>query len=209
MGRMTCHCFQWPIRRDLRISCYTTEKKNRENYTQKSLAEFNPWFWKPWYNKIIRISILHLNLSLKEGMEVGHYILRTKKYTKSLQYYLMSLEMYGWSRLISVNLTFLRLLMNIIFILKLRKNCENSVGPFSFDIICSLTSFLEKAQNCTDVIRQESRHWREVFTCFSGTRWTVSRNLAWWKKSYPLFKTSHEMIKYYMYVHPNIKSKLG
>ena len=24
MGRMTCHCFQWPIRRDLRISCYTT-----------------------------------------------------------------------------------------------------------------------------------------------------------------------------------------
>ena len=29
MGRMTCHCFQWPIRRDLRISCYTTALKYR------------------------------------------------------------------------------------------------------------------------------------------------------------------------------------
>ena len=26
MGRMTCYCFQWPIRRDLRISCYTTDR---------------------------------------------------------------------------------------------------------------------------------------------------------------------------------------
>ena len=25
MGRMTCHCFQRAIRRDLRISCYTTD----------------------------------------------------------------------------------------------------------------------------------------------------------------------------------------
>ena len=27
MGRMTCHCFQWPIRRDLRSSSYTTAAK--------------------------------------------------------------------------------------------------------------------------------------------------------------------------------------
>ena len=49
-------------------------KINRgENYTQKPPADLNLRFWKPWYNKIIRISILHINLSLKEGMEVDHY----------------------------------------------------------------------------------------------------------------------------------------
>lgn len=49
-------------------------KINRgENYTQKPPADLNLRFWKPRYNKIIRISILHINLSLKEGMEVDHY----------------------------------------------------------------------------------------------------------------------------------------
>lgn len=106
----------------------------------------------------------------------------------------MSLKMYGWSRLISVNLTFCRLLMNIILILKFRKHCENSFGPFSSDFTRSLTSLLEKTLNCTDVIRRKSLHGRVVSTCFSGTRWTVWRNLDIVKKSYPLFKTSHEMI---------------
>lgn len=106
----------------------------------------------------------------------------------------MSLKMYGWSRLISVNLTFCRLLMNIIPILKFRKHCENSFGPFSFDFTRSLTSLLEKTLNCTDVIKRKSLHGCVVSTCFSGTRWTVSRNLDIVKNSYPLFNASHEMI---------------
>lgn len=106
----------------------------------------------------------------------------------------MSLKIYGWSRLISVNLTFCRLLMNIIPILKFRKHCENSFGPFSFDFTRSLTSLLEKTLNCTDVIKRKSLHGCVVSTCFSGTRWTVSRNLDIVKNSYPLFNASHEMI---------------
>lgn len=135
----------------------------------------------------------------------------TKKSTESLQYYLMSLKMYGWSRLISVNLTFCRLLMNIILILKFRKHCENSFGPFSFDFTLSLTSLLEKTLNCTDVIKRKSLHAScVVSTCFSGTRWTVPRNLDIVKKSYPLFKTRSWNDQYYdNYVHPNIKSKQG
>lgn len=121
-------------------------------------------------------------------------MITTKKSTESLQYYLMSLKMYGWSRLISVNLTFCRLLMNIILILKFRKHCENSFGAFSFDFTLSLTSLLEKTPNCTDLIKRKSLHGCVVSTCFSATRWTVSRNLDIVKKSYPLFKTRHEMI---------------
>lgn len=121
-------------------------------------------------------------------------MITTKKSTESLQYYLMSLKMYGWSRLISVNLTFCRLLMNIILILKFRKHCENSFGPFSFDFTLSLTSLLEKTLNCTDLIKRKSLHGCVVSTCFSATRWTLSRNLDIVKKSYPLFKTRHEMI---------------